>query len=113
MHLYFEKNEHARSDCSVLSLSWMGKVPDDSPDDSGWKLDRSNYYQEGWLASGNVRGVVGVTFTACHCRAPLDPPPRMNFNLRGHRSEMCRDMDSGYTRRRPNEEIRLSVDLAH
>lgn len=29
MHLHFEKNTNTKCDCSILSLSWMGKVPDD------------------------------------------------------------------------------------
>lgn len=56
--------------------------------DQGWKLNRTNYYQEGWLATGNVRGIVGVTYTTSHCNKSLDYPPRTNYNLRGHRSEV-------------------------
>lgn len=56
--------------------------------DEGWKLDRTNYYQEGWLATGNARGLVGVTFTTSHCRTrAAELPLRANYNLRGHRSE--------------------------
>ncbi|CAL7937475.1 unnamed protein product [Xylocopa violacea] len=89
MHLYFEKNNNAKCDCNILSLSWMGKVPDESPEDEGWKLDRTNYYQEGWLATGNARGLVGVTFTTSHCRTrATEFPLRANYNLRGHRSEV-------------------------
>lgn len=56
--------------------------------DEGWKLDRTNYYQEGWLATGNARGLVGVTFTTSHCRTrATELPLRANYNLRGHRSE--------------------------
>lgn len=32
MHLHFEKNTNTKCDCSILSLSWMGKVPDDIPE---------------------------------------------------------------------------------
>lgn len=89
MHLHFEKNNNAKCDCNILSLSWMGKVPDESPEDEGWKLDRTNYYQEGWLATGNARGLVGVTFTTSHCRTrAAELPLRANYNLRGHRSEV-------------------------
>ncbi|XP_054015652.1 tubby-related protein 4-like isoform X1 [Hylaeus anthracinus] len=89
MHLHFEKNSNAKCDCNILSLSWMGKVPDESPEDEGWKLDRTNYYQEGWLATGNARGLVGVTFTTSHCRTrATELPLRANYNLRGHRSEV-------------------------
>ncbi|KYN10047.1 Tubby-related protein 4 [Trachymyrmex cornetzi] len=88
MHLHFEKNNNAKCDCNILSLSWMGKVPDESPEDEGWQLDRINYYQEGWLATGNARGLVGVTFTTSHCRTrAAELPLRANYNLRGHRSE--------------------------
>ncbi|XP_063706728.1 tubby-related protein 4 isoform X2 [Culicoides brevitarsis] len=88
MHLHFEKNTNTKCDCSILSLSWMGKVPDDILEDEGWKLNRTNYYQEGWLATGNIRGIVGVTFTTSHCKKNVDYPVRSNFNLRGHRSDV-------------------------
>ncbi|XP_041971017.1 tubby-related protein 4 isoform X2 [Aricia agestis] len=87
MHLHFERNVNAKCDCTILSLSWMGKVPDELPEEEGWKLNRNNYYQEGWLATGNVRGVVGVTFTSSHARRH-DMPLRTNYNLRGHRSDV-------------------------
>lgn len=51
-------------------------------------MNRNNYYQEGWLATGNVRGVVGVTFTSSHARRPHELPLRTNYNLRGHRSDV-------------------------
>ncbi|CAG9136050.1 unnamed protein product [Plutella xylostella] len=88
MHLHFERNVNAKCDCTILSLSWMGKVPDELPEEEGWKLNRNNYYQEGWLATGNVRGVVGVTFTSSHARRPSELPLRTNYNLRGHRSDV-------------------------
>ncbi|XP_023034582.1 tubby-related protein 4 isoform X2 [Drosophila willistoni] len=88
MHLHFERNTNTKCDCTILSLSWMGKVPDDIPEDEGWKLNRTNYYQEGWLATGNIRGIVGVTFTTSHCRKNMDYPLRTNYNLRGHRSDV-------------------------
>lgn len=66
----------------------MGKVPDELPEEDGWRLNRVNYYQDGWLASGNARGIVGVTFTTCHCRKTAEHPVRTNYNLRGHRSEV-------------------------
>lgn len=88
MHVHFEQNNTTRSECTIHSLSWMGKVPDTLPEDEGgWKLNRNQYYMEGWLAGGNGKGVVGVTFTTSHCRK-YDPPQRSNFNLRGHRSEV-------------------------
>ncbi|XP_011309867.1 tubby-related protein 4 isoform X2 [Fopius arisanus] len=89
MHLHFEKNTNAKCDCNILSLSWMGKVPDEVPEDEGWTLSRTNYYQEGWLATGNARGLVGVTFTTSHCRTRnAELPLRANYNLRGHQSEV-------------------------
>lgn len=88
MHLHFERSWSSRTDCSVLSLTWMGKVPDELPEEDGWRLNRVNYYQDGWLASGNARGIVGVTFTTCHCRKTAEHPQRTNYNLRGHRSEV-------------------------
>ncbi|XP_063981864.1 tubby-related protein 4 isoform X2 [Diachasmimorpha longicaudata] len=89
MHLHFEKNTNAKCDCNILSLSWMGKVPDEVPEDEGWTLSRTNYYQEGWLATGNARGLVGVTFTTSHCRTRnTELPLRSNYNLRGHQSEV-------------------------
>lgn len=87
MHVHFEQNNSSRTECTIHSLSWMGKVPDVPDNNGGWKLNRNQYYMEGWLASGNAKGVVGVTFTTSHCKK-YDPPPRSNFNLRGHKSEV-------------------------
>ncbi|KAK3096559.1 hypothetical protein FSP39_001289 [Pinctada imbricata] len=88
MHVHFEQNNSTRTECTLHSLSWMGKVPESLPEnDGGWKLNRHQYYMEGWLASGNGKGVVGVTFTTSHCKK-YEPPQRSNFNLRGHRSEV-------------------------
>ena len=67
--------------------------------DEGWKLNRNHYYQEGWLSTANLRGVVGVTYTTSHCGLEgfdsgsvggsyLKPPARTNYNLRGHRAEV-------------------------
>lgn len=87
MHVHFEQNNSTRCDCTVQCLSWMGKVPDGIPDSDCWKLNRAEYYMEGWLASGNASAVVGVTFTTSHCRK-YEAPARSNFNLRGHRNEV-------------------------
>ncbi|KAL1459786.1 hypothetical protein WDU94_011740 [Cyamophila willieti] len=92
MHLHFERNANSKCDCNILSLSWIGKVPEgDIPDDDGegWKLNRTSYYNEGWLATGNVRGIVGVTYTSSlyECWG-YELPQRTNYNLRGHRSEV-------------------------
>ncbi|XP_064628378.1 tubby-related protein 4-like [Lineus longissimus] len=88
MHIHFEELNTTRSDCTIQTLSWMGKVPDGAPEEDGWKLNRQHYYQEGWLSAGNVKGIVSATFTTCHCRTAVEPPPRTNFNLRGHRNEV-------------------------
>ena len=68
--------------------------------EEGWKLNRNHYYQEGWLSTANLRGVVGVTYTTSHCGGGglldtsceeslnLEPPNRTNYNLRGHRAEV-------------------------
>ena len=57
--------------------------------DSGfWKLNPGAYYQEGWLATGNDKHIVGVTFTASHCKKHFDWPLRSNFNLRNHQHKV-------------------------
>eukprot|EP00095_Tigriopus_kingsejongensis_P002724 maker-scaffold1696_size30952-snap-gene-0.9 protein:Tk02724 transcript:maker-scaffold1696_size30952-snap-gene-0.9-mRNA-1 annotation:"tubby-related protein 4" len=113
MHLHWELSTNTAGDCNVRSMSWMGRVPDEIPQvrppidslvpdslanqgpwvlqEEGWKLNRANYYQEGWLSTANLRGVVGVTYTTSHCgllgtsdESGVEPPPRTNYNLRGH-----------------------------
>ncbi|CAB4060498.1 unnamed protein product [Lepeophtheirus salmonis] len=69
MHLHWERSSNTAGDCHIRSLSWMGRVPDEIPQDEGWKLNRNHYYQEGWLSTANLRGVT-------------------NYNLRGHRAEV-------------------------
>eukprot|EP00093_Oithona_nana_P001696 01696.XXX_3206_2330_1 [CDS] Oithona nana genome sequencing. len=92
MHLHWERSHNTAGDCNIRSLSWMGRVPDEIPQDEGWKLNRNHYYQEGWLSTANLRGVVGVTYTTSHCgidgASQLVPPTRTNYNLRGHRAEV-------------------------
>ncbi|XP_053447552.1 tubby-related protein 4 isoform X2 [Nycticebus coucang] len=73
------------SDSNILCLSWKGRVPKSEKEKP---VCRRRYYEEGWLATGNGRGVVGVTFTSSHCRRDRSTPQRMNFNLRGHNSEV-------------------------
>ena len=70
--------------------------------EKGWKLNRNHYYQEGWLSTANLRGVVGVTYTTSHCGGSgflepscekylnLEPPNRTNYNLRGHSQKIVR-----------------------
>ncbi|TRY77293.1 hypothetical protein TCAL_11825 [Tigriopus californicus] len=93
MHLHWERSTNTAGDCNIRSMSWMGRVPDEIPQDEGWKLNRVNYYQEGWLSTANLRGVVGVTYTTSHCgllgtvdedEKGVEPPQRTNYNLRGH-----------------------------
>nr|XP_033792647.1 tubby-related protein 4 isoform X2 [Geotrypetes seraphini] len=73
------------SDSNILCLSWKGRVPKSEKEKP---VCRRRYYEEGWLATGNGRGVVGVTFTSSHCRRDRNTPQRTNFNLRGHNSEV-------------------------
>uniref|UniRef100_A0A8D2NVA0 Tubby-related protein 4 n=1 Tax=Zosterops lateralis melanops TaxID=1220523 RepID=A0A8D2NVA0_ZOSLA len=73
------------SDSNILCLSWKGRVPKSEKEKP---VCRRRYYEEGWLATGNGRGVVGVTFTSSHCRRDRNTPQRINFNLRGHNSEV-------------------------
>ncbi|XP_041704155.2 tubby-related protein 4 [Coregonus clupeaformis] len=73
------------SDSNILCLSWKGRVPKSEKDKP---VCQRRYYEEGWLATGNCRGVVGVTFTSSHCRRDRNTPQRINFNLRGHNSEV-------------------------
>ena len=40
--------------------------------EEGWKLNRLLYYQEGWLSTGNTRGIVGVTYTTSHTKLASD-----------------------------------------
>ena len=90
MHIHFEDNK-ARADCTIQALSWMGRVPDVAPDHdpSLPNPQSSEENEEGWLASGNARGTLGITLTATHgCTKRSDSPTRANFNLRGHRSEV-------------------------
>lgn len=75
------------SDSNILCLSWKGRVPKSEKEKP---VCRRRYYEEGWLATGNSRGVVGVTFTSSHCRRDRPTPQRVNFNLRGHNSEVRR-----------------------
>ncbi|XP_050533417.1 tubby-related protein 4 isoform X1 [Daktulosphaira vitifoliae] len=90
MHIRFEKNANTKCDSEILSLSWMGRVPDNA-EEEGWNLDGRNYYQQGWLATGNAQGIVGVTFTSVRTsyestneRFPL----RTNYNLRNHHAKV-------------------------
>uniref|UniRef100_A0A3Q2HUI4 TUB like protein 4 n=1 Tax=Equus caballus TaxID=9796 RepID=A0A3Q2HUI4_HORSE len=73
------------SDSNILCLSWKGRVPKSEKEKP---VCRRRSYEEGWLATGNGRGVVGVTFTSSHCRRDRNTPQRVNFNLRGHNSEV-------------------------
>lgn len=88
MHAFVEEPNTSHCDCVVQSLSWMGRTPDGQPENGAWRLNEANYYHQGWLASGNTRGVIGITFTACQSKNVVDQPPRTNFYLRGHRSEV-------------------------
>ncbi|XP_078053394.1 WD40 superfamily protein Tusp isoform X4 [Augochlora pura] len=56
MHLHFEENNNGKCDCNILSLSWMGKVPDESPEVILVKWNEP--YQK--LASCDSSGVIFV-----------------------------------------------------
>jgi len=92
MYAFVEEPSCTHCGSSVQSMSWMGKAPDGQPESgTAWRLTENSYYDEGWLASGNSRGVVGVTMTGCRSAqnsSTADQPQRTNFNLRGHRSEV-------------------------
>ncbi len=81
------------SDSNILCLSWKGRVPRSEKEKP---VCRRRCYEEGWLATGNGRGVVGVTFTSSHCRRDRSTPQRINFNLRGHNSEVRMSINSDY-----------------
>ncbi|XP_063299473.1 tubby-related protein 4 [Pelobates fuscus] len=85
MHAFVEHGPVLCSDSNILCLSWKGRVPKSEKEKP---VCRRRYYEEGWLATGNGRGVVGVTFTLSHCRRDRNTPQRTNFNLRGHNSEV-------------------------
>lgn len=89
MHIRFEKKTNTKCDSDILSLSWMGRVPDNA-EEVGWNLDGRNYYKQGWLATGNSQGVVGVTFTSIPTNSGLNSerlPLRTNYNLRNHHAK--------------------------
>ncbi|XP_069463978.1 tubby-related protein 4 [Ambystoma mexicanum] len=85
MHAAVEHGPVLCSDSNILCLSWKGRVPKSEKEKP---VCRRRYYEEGWLATGNGRGVVGVTFTSSHCKRDRNTPQRTNFNLRGHNSEV-------------------------
>ncbi|ESN95213.1 hypothetical protein HELRODRAFT_86986, partial [Helobdella robusta] len=87
MFAFIENAETSRCDSSLQALSWMGKTPDRLPDNGSWKLTEASYYHHGWLATGNAKGIIGITFTSIHSYV-LDQPIRTTFYLRGHRSEV-------------------------
>lgn len=66
------------SDSNILCLSWKGRVPKSEKEKP---VCRRRYYEEGWLATGNGRGVVGVTFTSSHCRRDRNTPQSLDFTL--------------------------------
>ena len=90
----FLESSVTHSSCSVQSLSWMGRVTstvEQHGEEETLRLYQSQYYSEGWLANGNSRGIVGVTFTSSsmsNTEIEKLKPFRSNFNLRGHRTEV-------------------------
>lgn len=99
----FTESSVTQSDCPVRSLSWMERVsnPADQQQQEQQGEDRTvHHYQaqhnsEGWIANGNSQGVVGVTYTSLSSTSNTETdnfkPFRTNFNLRGHRTEVCRN----------------------
>ncbi|XP_071957096.1 tubby-related protein 4-like [Antedon mediterranea] len=85
MYAVLEQNPASRSDCCIRSLSWKGAVPASEKDKTHV---RKRCVSEGWLASGNAKGIIGTTFTTSHCKKTTNSPTRTNFNLRGHNSEV-------------------------
>lgn len=54
-------------------------------------MDGRNYYKQGWLATGNSQGVVGVTFTSIPANSEPNSerlPLRTNYNLRNHHAKV-------------------------
>jgi hypothetical protein len=104
----FTESSVTQSDCPVRSLSWMGRVsnPTDQQqqeqqqqeqqgEDQTIHHNQAQHYSEGWIANGNSQGVVGVTYTSSSSTSNTETdnfkPFRTNFNLRGHRTEVCRN----------------------
>ncbi|PIK41267.1 putative tubby-related protein 4 isoform X4 [Apostichopus japonicus] len=85
MFAVLEENPAARSNCTILSLSWKGTVPTSEKDKS---FTRKRHYTEGWLATGNEKGIVSATYTTSLCKRIYSNAFRKNFNLRGHNSEV-------------------------
>lgn len=98
------------SDSNILCLSWKGRVPKSEKEKP---VCRKRYYEEGWLATGNGRGVVGVTFTSSHCRRDRVTPQRVNFNLRGHNSEVRRNstVNAFKKKRKKEEEVKVRANV--
>ena len=91
--IYFSSGNHWKEICKVIRVRKIIIVFFSvALQEEGWKLNRNHYYQEGWLSTANLRGVVGVTYTTSHCgidgSTQLVPPSRTNYNLRGHRAEV-------------------------
>lgn len=60
-------------------------------------MDGRNYYKQGWLATGNSQGVVGVTFTSIpiNCEPNNERLPlRTNYNLRNHHAKVSLCLES-------------------
>lgn len=85
MFAVLEENPAAQSNCTILSLSWKGTVPSSEKDKS---FTRKRHFTEGWLATGNEKGIVSATYTTSLCKRVYSSAFRKNFNLRGHNSEV-------------------------
>ena len=84
MYAVFDRNSPSSLTDNVLSLSWKGDA------------------RQGWLASGNSRKTVGVTYTEMRDEEEVDcdmfdlpdvslerQGMRRNFNFREHTDEVC------------------------
>lgn len=84
MYAVFDRNSPSTLTDNVLSLSWKGDA------------------RQGWLASGNSRKTVGVTYTELRDEEEVDcdmfdlpdvslerQGMRRNFNFREHTDEVC------------------------
>ncbi|CAG0901306.1 unnamed protein product, partial [Cyprideis torosa] len=109
MLIHFERSRFCNSDCRISTVSWMGRINDVFTEDGDLLLNPNDYYFEGWLATGNSRGIVGITYTATMPKKLDEMPPRTNFNLRGHHNaEFRRGFGveaQGMMNRAPNDQL--------
>lgn len=86
MHLLWESSNWPGStvEPAMVWLSWLSVSS---------KASTENMYQNGasgFLACGSQSGAVGITATDAHVHLSTLDTKRLNFNLRGHHSPVCR-----------------------